>query len=35
MDKEKLAKEIYKKAHLTGEFLLRSGQKSIMCIKCK
>jgi orotate phosphoribosyltransferase len=28
MDKRDLAKEIYKKAHLTGEFLLRSGQKS-------
>jgi len=28
MDKIELAKEIYKKAHLTGEFLLRSGQKS-------
>jgi orotate phosphoribosyltransferase len=28
MDREKLAKEIFKKAHLTGEFLLRSGQKS-------
>jgi orotate phosphoribosyltransferase len=28
MDKKELAKEIYKKAHLTGDFLLRSGQKS-------
>jgi orotate phosphoribosyltransferase len=28
MKKEKLAVEIYKKAHLTGDFLLRSGQRS-------
>jgi orotate phosphoribosyltransferase len=28
MNREELAVEIYKKAHLTGEFLLRSGQKS-------
>jgi len=28
MNKKKLAIEIYKKAHLTGDFLLRSGQRS-------
>jgi orotate phosphoribosyltransferase len=28
MNKTELAIEIFKKAHLTGEFLLRSGQKS-------
>ncbi len=28
MNKKKLAVEIYKKAHLTGDFLLRSGQRS-------
>ena len=28
MDKIELAREIYKKSHLIGEFLLRSGQKS-------
>ena len=28
MDKKELAKKIYKKAHLTGDFLLRSGQRS-------
>ncbi|MCL2180068.1 MAG: orotate phosphoribosyltransferase [Treponema sp.] len=28
MDKNELATEIYKKAHLIGDFLLRSGQKS-------
>jgi len=28
MNKEELAVEIYKKAHLTGDFLLRSGQRS-------
>ena len=28
MEKKDLAKEIYNKSHLTGEFLLRSGQKS-------
>jgi orotate phosphoribosyltransferase len=28
MDKNELAKEIFNKAHLIGDFLLRSGQKS-------
>jgi len=28
MNKEELAVEIHKKAHLTGDFLLRSGQRS-------
>jgi orotate phosphoribosyltransferase len=28
MNKEELAVEIFKKAHLTGDFLLRSGQRS-------
>lgn len=28
MNKENLAREIYQKSHLTGDFLLRSGQRS-------
>jgi len=28
MDKNELAKKIYEKSHLTGDFLLRSGQRS-------